>query len=203
MAEYCVRFENRAEGVWTLVVFVVLTDSPGLQSVSWQQATAPENGASVLRWQPDLGAAIADYQQEGGEGVYSAFQVLPAFPGSVWDVLFLEEVQQLVLSGDTTYRSQVLIRNRSGFKANPGIALAGSGAVYRRNVDSGHDTVFVTSWLSYRAALFREVEQGEDVRKPGPEVGPVPINFPQGRTNATVTARLDNGQTVLKVVYGL
>lgn len=202
MAEYCVRFENRAEGVWTLALFVILRDSPGLQSVSWQQATAPENGSATLRWRPDLGAAIADYQQEGGEGVYSASQVLPAKPGSVWDVLFLEEVQQLVLSGDSTYSNQILIRNRSNLQANPGMALSGAGAVYRRNVDSGHDTVFVTSWISYQAALFREIEPGADVRKPGPAVGPVPVNFPQGRTSATVTARLDNGQTVLKVTYG-
>ncbi|WP_437923040.1 hypothetical protein WMF37_28900 [Sorangium sp. So ce291] len=198
MSNYYVDFNNNTLQTWTMGVYQVLPDSPGLDSVSWKQSTAPTQGSTGVSWSISYNAALADYQQAGGIGVYKASQVLAAELGTSWDIVFEDNVQQLIKSGTTT-AGQILINNRSNRLANPGIGMDGQGSVYKNGVASGASGQFVVT-PTYWAGLFNQVELGEVISS-NVIVGPFEVTYPSGMNVATLDARMDGESIVVDISY--
>mgnify|MGYP006157638417 CR=1 FL=1 len=97
MTTYNIDFDNETPDTWTLCVYQELPDSPGLDSVSWKQTTVPKNGTSGVQWNIQYLAALANYKQDGGKGVYKASQKLDTDLGKKWKCEFKDAVQQLIL----------------------------------------------------------------------------------------------------------
>jgi hypothetical protein len=144
--------------------------------------------------------ALADYSQDGGKGVYTASQILGADLGTVWDVVFQDNVQQLVPSSGPVQPDQILINNKSSRIANPGIGMSGAGSVFKRNVNGGASAQFEVT-PTYFVGLFNDVERGEVISS-NDIVGPLTLQYPSGFTSATLTATLDGSNVVLDLTYG-
>ena len=199
MANYFANFQNNTDRTWAMAVYQTLPNSIGLDSVSWQQTTVPQSGYSGVSWEVFYNAAIANYAQTGGIGVYTASQILDADLGTAWDIVFEDNVQQLKAAGSAPEPSQILINNESGIVANPGIGMSGAGSVYKQDVLSGSSAQFEVT-PTYWAGLFNDVVLGEVISS-NVIVGPVQLQYPSGTNDATITADLDGDNIVLTVSY--
>jgi hypothetical protein len=200
MASYSVNFSNQTDRVWTMAVYQTIPNSIGLESVSWQQSTAPRGGFTGVKWQVNYNVALADYSQDGGKGVYTASQVLTATLGSVWNIIFDQNVQQLVPGSGTAQPNQILINNQSNRIANPGIGMSGQGSVYKRDMQGGASAQFEVT-PTYFVGLFNDVQRGEVISS-NVIVGPLTLQYPTGFTSATLTATLDGANIILDLSYG-
>lgn len=200
MASYSVNFSNQTDRVWTMSVYQTLPNSIGLNSVSWQQSTAPRGGFTGVKWQVNYNVALADYAQDGGKGVFTASQVLTASLGSVWNIVFDQNVQQLKLGTGTVQPNQILINNQSNRIANPGIGMSGQGSVYKRDMQGGASAQFEVT-PTYYVGLFNDVQRGEVISS-NVIVGPLTLQYPTGFTSAKLTATMDGANIVLDLSYG-
>jgi hypothetical protein len=180
-------------------VYQELPNSIGLDSVSWQQSTAPPGGFTGVQWNVSYNVALADYSQDGGKGVYTSSQILTANLGTAWNVIFDQSVQQLVPAGNAQ-PGQIIINNQSNRIANPGIGMSGQGSVFKRGVQSGASAQFEVT-PTYFVGLFNDVERGEVISS-NVIVGPLTITYPTGFTTAQLTATLDGHSIVLDLSYG-
>ncbi|KAB7704680.1 hypothetical protein GBN32_17375 [Plesiomonas shigelloides] len=186
--EYSIDFQNDTPDTWTLCVYQTLPDSPGLDSVSWKQTTVPSSGESGVEWSISYLAAIVDYKQTGGKGVYKASQKKTTTLGEQWDVVFKDNVQQLIESGPTT-DGQLLINNKSGLLSNLAIGMDGSIALVKRNVYNENSAQFNVK-PKYWVALYSNLTQGEVIS--GNQLHePIEVVFGKGETNKKFIARID------------
>jgi hypothetical protein len=115
-----------------------------------------------------------------------------------WDIIFKDDVRQLVQSG-VVRSDHIVISNKSGLIACPGIGLSGSASVYKNNVWSGMNTLFVPT-LTYWVGLFSELAPG-DVIADNVVVGPLQLNFPTNVTQALLTASIEGQTLTLDLSY--
>src|SRR5215213_5598783 len=127
MPDYRVNFVNQTSAIWTMAVYQTLPSSVGLDSVAWKQSTAPQGGRTGVQWTTIFNVALADYEQLGGLGVYVASQLLTTLLGKRWEVVFEQNVQHLKPAEGSVEPDQVLILNKSGYLANIGMGMEGSG----------------------------------------------------------------------------
>ncbi len=200
MARYNVNFSNETYHTWTMGVYQTLPSSPGLDSVSWQQTTVPQSGISGVRWDETHDVAIADYQQTGGIGVYSASQRLRTDVGTAWDIEFEEGVQQLKPAGSAPQADMILVTNKSSMSANPGIGMSGYGSVFKRGLLSGANAQFVMT-PTYWVALFNQLVLGEVIGS-NVTAGPLELQYPPGLTTARLTASIEGQRLDLTLTYG-
>ncbi|WP_410953453.1 hypothetical protein [Pseudomonas sp. S1(2024)] len=197
--DYYVDFDNQTNDTWTLAVYQTLPSSVGLDSVSWKQTTVPTQGYSGVEWTIDYNVVIANYRQVGGVGVYKASQTLSTQLGSVWDCVFKDNVQQLVLGSGSAPADSIQINNKSNLPANLGIGMSGQGSVFKPDVvGSGQAQFKVTP--TYYLGLFQKVQLGEVISS-NVVVGPREIKFPSGMNCATATARMDGANIKLTITY--
>ena len=200
MSTYYCNFDNQTNDTWSMAVYQTLPNSIGLDSVSWKQTTAPKGGRTGVNWEIAYDVALADYQQEGGIGVYTANQVLSANLGTAWNIVFKDNVQQLEAAGQAPSESQIIIHNKSNRLANPGIGMSGAGSVFKRNVNSGADAQFEVT-PTYWIGLFNNVVLGEVISS-NVIVGPFKLQYPSGFNSATLSAWLDGANIMTKLTYG-
>ncbi len=188
MEKYYVNFQNDSDRTWTMAVYQKLPGSVGLDTVAWKKTAVPPSGYSGVTWNLIYNVAIADYRQLAPLGVYTASQVLETSLGTEWDIVFDQGVQQLVPVGtlDGELGDHILINNRSGLTANPGIGMSGRGAAFKRDVLSNASAQFKVTPVYY-AALFRNVELGEVISS-NVEVGPIKLTFNAGANVANICA---------------
>ena len=197
--DYYVDFDNQTFDTWTLAVYQTLPNSVGLDSVSWKQTTVPTQGFSGVQWTIDYNVVIANYRQVGGAGAYKASQTLSTQLGTVWDCVFKDNVQQLVLGSGSVPSDSILINNNSNLPANLGIGMSGQGSVFKQDVvGSGKAQFKVTP--TYYLGLFQQVQLGEVISS-NVVVGPELIQFPSGMNCATATARMDGANIKLTITY--
>jgi len=200
MPDYRVNFVNQTSAIWTMAVYQTLPSSVGLDSVAWKQSTAPQGGRTGVQWTTIFNVALADYEQLGGLGVYVASQLLTTLLGKRWEVVFEQNVQHLKPAEGSVEPDQVLILNKSGYLANIGIGMDGSGSVFKRDVVSRGNAQFKVT-PTYWVALFNQVTLGE-VISGNVIVGPLEVKYPSGMTSATLTALMDGNNIVLDLKYG-
>ncbi len=198
--QYFCNFRNETTQTWAMAVYQTLPNSVGLDSVSWKQTTVPQSGYSGVSWEVDYNVAIADYQQTGGIGVYTASQTLDTLLGKEWNCVYKDNVQQLESAGNAPQGNQILINNLSDRLANLGIGMSGQGSVYKQDVLSGATAQFTVT-PTYWAGLFNQVVLGEVISS-NVTVGPLELVFPGGLNAATLIATLDGSTINLKVEYG-
>lgn len=200
MTTYTCNFSNQTTDTWTMAVYQTIPSSIGLQSVSWQQSTAPQSGQTGVQWQVDYNVALGGYVQNGGIGVYTATQTLPANLGDIWQAVFQDGVQQLVYVGPGANENQINIENNSNNFANLGIGMSGQASVYQYQVDSGATAQFEIT-PTYWVGLFNSLELGEVISS-NVAVGPLTLQYPSGLTSATLTATLSGSVVTLALSYG-
>ncbi len=201
MASYTVNFTNSTTQTWTMGVYQTLPSAPGLDSVSWQQTSVPQSGFSGVKWDVNYDVAIADYQQTGGIGVYTASQTITEIElGTAWDIVFKDNVQQLEAAGSAPQNDMIVVNNNSNLKANPGIGMSGQGSVFKQGVLSGASAQFVVE-PTYWVALFNQLVLGEVISS-NVIVGPLKVQYPSGLTAAHLTASIDGQKIVLDLTYG-
>ncbi len=198
MATFYCDFSNQTTKTWTMCVYQTLPDSIGLDSVAWKQTTVPHSGFSGVTWDETYNVAIANYQQTGGIGVYTAAQTLSTELGTSWDIVFKDGVQQLVSSGTTT-PGQIIINNKSNELANPGIGMSGQGSVYKNNALSGSSAQFKVT-PTYWVGLFNSLQLGEVISS-NVIVGPFQLTYNQGMTRAIVTATESGSSINVDIKY--
>lgn len=192
-----VTFENKTNSVWIMAVFQTLPFSSGLDSVSWKQVTVAGNGSNSVSWTGTTNAVIASY--DAARRLYKPTQTLGAAVGSAWKIVYESGIQQLRENGQAPISTQIKISNESGLLANPGFGMDNSGAVYQRDLRSGTAVTFDMP-SAFMVGLFSSIQQGEVIQQInakilGVTVGPWPLEFPDGKDNATLTAWID-GQTL-------
>jgi hypothetical protein len=188
MDKYYVDFNNLTDRTWSMAVYQTIPNSIGLDSVAWKLSTVPTHGFSGVDWVVDYNVALAEYRQDAPLGVYCASQALTTHLGYEWDIIYKDGVQQLSLvqALSPELQDHILINNKSGLEANPGIGMAGMGSVYKRNVLSNASAQFKVT-PTYWVGLFRDVQRGEVISS-NVEVGPIKLQFAEGSNVATVTA---------------
>src|SRR5947209_1720515 len=181
MARYTVNFKNNTDSVWTMSVYQLIPSNTHLDSVSWLQATAPPygNGTPPVSWDITYNVVLGSYSWQEDTDCYSVSQIFPCDTGTTWDIIFKDNVKQLVQSG-VVKSDHIVINNKSGLLANPGVGMSGYASVYSNNVLSGVSTLFVAS-PSYWVGLFNEVSPG-DVIADNIVPGPLQLNFPTNLT---------------------
>lgn len=199
MTTYFVDFNNNTNETWTLAVYQELPISLGLESVAWKSSAAPKKGQTGVKWQIDYLVALGNYAQDRGIGVYKATQLLPAELGTTWEVVYEDGVQQLKRTGKPADSKQIIIKNNSSRKANPGIGMDGSAAVYKRDVVGTSEAQFLVT-PTYYFGLFNKVELGEVISS-NVIVGPKKLTFEGGQNVATVTADMKGEDLALNVEY--
>ncbi len=201
MEKFYVNFENKSDRTWSMAVYQTLPNSVGLDSVAWKMSTVPTGGSSGVEWALNYNVALADYQQDTPLGVYKASQTLSADLGYEWDIVYIDGCQQLVmvkaLSSDL--QDHIVINNKSGLEANPGIGMSGQGSVFKRNVLSNASAQFKVT-PTYWIGLFRDVKLGEVISS-NVEYGPFKIKFSGGVNCATITAERDADSIESNIVY--
>ncbi|MEH1780072.1 MAG: hypothetical protein V7L26_13310 [Nostoc sp.] len=198
MANYYVDFENQTDRTWTMVVYQTLPDSIGLESVAWKKTTTPQRGSSGVKWGIDYLVSIADYKQEEGIGVYKSSQKLPAKLGSKWEIVYEEGVQQLKQAG-SGLDGYITIINKSKLKANPGVGMFESPAVYKKNVLSDSSAQFKVT-PTYYVSIFNDLELGTVISS-NVIVDPIEVKFPSGMNKGVLTAKLDGESLKLDLKY--
>ena len=197
MTTYNIDFDNETPDTWTLCVYQELPDSPGLDSVSWKQTTVPKNGTSGVQWNIQYLAALANYKQDGGKGVYKASQKLDTDLGKKWKCEFKDAVQQLYSDGDTTI-GQLLITNQSGKLANLAIGMDGDIALVKSDVYSGNSAQFTVK-PKYYVALFSNLVQGEIIS--GNQIhGPIEVVFDGGQISKEYVAKIEGATFIFEEV---
>lgn len=198
---YC-NFVNQTGRTWIMGVYQKLPSTPGLDSVSWLQSSAPNGGTTGVDWDVSFNVALGNYQQTAGKSVYKSAQVLPANLGTVWDVIVGPGgTQQLVKDTSGTFTpedDEILILNQSGLLANPGIGMSGQGSVYKNAVLSNSNAEFVVT-PTYWVSLFDEVELG-DVISSAVMVAPKELKF-VGFNTANLTASVQGATLQLSLTY--
>ncbi|MFH1912959.1 MAG: hypothetical protein ABIK45_01615 [Pseudomonadota bacterium] len=188
MDKYYVNFDNDTDRTWSLAVYQTLPSSIGLDSVAWKLSTVPRSGSSGVFWEVSYNVALASYRQDTPLGVYYSSQALDTHLGFEWDIVYRDGVQQLELvqSLPVGLEDHILINNKSGLEANPGIGMSGTGSVFKRNVLSNSAAQFKVT-PTYWVGLFRDVQLGEVISS-NVEVGPIKLAFAEGSNVATVSA---------------
>lgn len=197
MTTYSIDFDNETSDTWTFCVYQTLPNSPGLDSVSWKQTTVPRQGVSGVQWDIQYLAAIANYKQIGGKGVYRASQQLETDLGAKWDCVFRDDVQQLEKAGTTT-AGQLEIANKSAKLANLAIGMDGDIALVKSDVYSGNSAQFTVK-PKYFVALFSDLERGEIIS--GNQIhGPIEVVFDGGQTDKHFVAKIEGATFVFEEV---
>lgn len=201
MEAYYVNFENDSDRTWTMAIYQKFPDSPGLDTVAWKLTSVPQQGFSGVTWNVSYNAALAAYHQIKPLGVYTASQALEARLGTEWDIVFDEGVQQLNYVGTLPENlgDHILINNRSGLTANPGVGMAGVGSAFKRDVLDNASAQFKVTPVYY-AALFRDVQLGEVISS-NIEVGPVKLTFNAGANVANIRATREGDSLILTSSY--
>jgi len=188
MDMYYVDFNNMTGRTWTMAVYQTIPNSIGLDSVAWKRTAVPTSGNSGVFWEASYNVAISDYLQDTPMGVYKASQAMATELGYEWDIVYIDGVQQLKLVQALSPDKQeyVVINNKSGLVANPGIGMAGVGSVFKRSVLSNASAQFKVV-PTYWVGLFRDVQIGEVISS-NIEVGPIELQFAEGSNVATIDA---------------
>jgi rhizosphere induced protein len=195
MTQYTVNFKNNTDSVWTMSLYQLIPSNANLDSVSWQQTTAPPhgNGSPPISWDSTYNVVLGTCSQQEATDCYHVSQILQCDLGTSWDIIFKDNVKQLVQSG-VVRSDHIVINNKSGLIANPGIGMSGYPSVYNNNVLSGISTLFIAN-PSYWVGLFNELSPG-DVIADNIIAGPLQLNFSTNITQALLTANI-TGQTLL------
>ena len=201
MQKYYVNFDNKTDRTWNMAVYQTLPDSIGLDSVAWKLAAAPPSGTTGVMWELQYNVALADYRQESTLGVYKGNQALITDLGYEWEIVYKDGVQQLqkVQALPSDIGDHILISNRSGLEANPGIGMSGVGSVYKRNVLSNASAQFKVT-PTYWVGLFRDVQLGAVISS-NVEVGPIKLQFAEGSNVATVVASREGDSIEYETSY--
>lgn len=203
-----ITFDNQTDRVWTMVVYQTLPRSTDLDSVSWQQVTVANSGGGTVSWTNTLNAVIAGYTATGGTQLYKASQLLDATSGSAWKIVFESGIQQLQPDGRAPLATQIQIANVSGRLANPGLGMAGKGAVYQQGLPSGLKVLFETSPLFW-VALFESIQPGEVITRGSDRkmsflttmAGPWALKYPPGQNSATLKAWIEGSSFQASLDY--
>ncbi|HEX4862433.1 MAG TPA: hypothetical protein VFV02_00075, partial [Acidimicrobiales bacterium] len=130
-----------------------------------------------------------------------ASQILLAALGTQWMIMFADGTQRLFPDGDAPSPDQIIIKNRSGSLANPGIGMDGSAAFYVPDVRSDVNFAFsVPPAPIYYAALFQNIELGEVIGS-NVDVGPFELTFSEGADKVTLTAEEADGSIDVTLTY--
>lgn len=188
MSNYYVDFKNTTDRTWSMAVYQTIPNSIGLDSVAWKLSTVPQSGFSGVTWEENYNVALAEYRQDAPLGVYYSSQAMDTNIGYEWDIVYKHGVQQLELvqALPQDLKDHILINNKSGLEAHPGIGMAGMGSVFKRNVLSNASAQFKVT-PTYWVGLFRDVQLGEVISS-NVEVGPMKLSFAEGSNVATIEA---------------
>jgi len=79
MTAFSVKFVNKTQTVWTMVVTITLPGGNGLQSVAFQQVRAPgNNGSGTVRFDDQLCVCLGSHSGTGSSRVYETTLTNPA-----------------------------------------------------------------------------------------------------------------------------
>jgi len=189
MVKYYVNFENETDRTWSMAIYQTIPNSIGLDSVAWKLTTVPQSGLSGVAWEVDYNVALANYRQDTPLGVYHASQTMGSHLGTEWDIVYRDGVQQLKLVGELglDLEDHILINNKSGLTASPGIGMSRAGSVFKRDILSNASAQFKVQ-PTYWAGLVRDVRLGEVISS-NIEVGPIKLSFAEGANVATINAK--------------
>ena len=197
---YFCDFQNETPETWKFCVYQTLPSSVGLQSVAWKQTTVPRSGESGVEWNISYLAAIVDYRQMGGKGVYKATQKLSTELGKHWVAKLEDDAQQLFEEGEADQRDQILISNKSGLKADLAIGMDGDVSMVKAGVYDGNKAQFIIE-PTYWVALFTDLEKGEVIS--GNQIhGPIQVKFLGGATQLKFRAKIENETFIFEQVGG-
>ena len=184
-----------------MCIYQHIPSNTDLDSVSWQQTTAPPsgNGSPPVSWDSIYNVVLGSYSRQDDTDSYHVSQIFQCDLGTSWDIIFKNNVKQLVQSGFAG-SNHVVINNKSGFVANPGFGMSGRASVYKNNVLSGVSTLFVAS-PSYWVGLFNKLSPG-DVIADHIVAGPLHLQFPTSIAQALLTANIDGQALQLDLSYG-
>jgi hypothetical protein len=200
MIQYYVDFNNQLPNTWTMAVYQTLPDLVDLDSVSWKQTTVPPTNMGGVSWTTNYNVCIADYQQIRGIGVYTNSEILPAQLGTAWQVVWKDNIQQLVqVTAENVPPNFVVISNASNKLANLGIGMSGSATAFKRNVPGGVSVPFEVM-PTYYVGLFYKLILGEVIESIV-AIGPFELKFPNGTNKATLAAALDNSTVTVQISY--
>ena len=187
---YSLDFINDTPNTWVFSVYQTLPNSPALKSLSWKQTTVPRSGESGVKWGISYQAAVLNYKQDGGKGVYKASQRLDTSLGDAWNVVFQGGTQELIKAGSAPGKGQVIINNKTTRLADLGIGMDNDIALVQPQVYGGASANFEVE-PTYWVAMYKDVVKGEVIS--GAQVaGPIEVKFLNGATNLTFRAWLEN-----------
>jgi hypothetical protein len=199
MPRYSIAFRNETDRVFTMGVYQTLSGAVHVDSVSWLQVTVAPGAERAVEWFPPYDVVLGRYDQQGNRAIYEPVQLLPAEPGTAWEVVFENGVQQLRPAGQAR-GGRIALTNRSERAADVGIGQSNHASVYRRSLNSGATTDFAVSSASIYVGLFTNLSAGEIIAN-NVVAGPEAVSFGRTETQATLTASVRNQSIVLQLVY--
>jgi hypothetical protein len=200
---YTLNLQNQTPSVWTFVVFLVLPNSAGLDSVAWQLRTLPPStGKGSISWTDDYCVAIATRGSAGGFTVFSDTQTQPAAANTAWKIVDSSGVQEIVANGTALTPDTIQLLNSTSSLANGGFGAASLGAVFKGDLRGQESAVFVPQ-PQYFVMLADSMQQGQVITRgsriakatTSSIVGPVALNLSPAAATKSVTAVV-NGNTI-------
>lgn len=169
----------------------------GLDSVAWQMVIVPAHDSRGMSFNSKPLVSLADF----AENVYNATQVAPAELRSAWEIVSDKGVLRLRQTGSVPIPQEILISNASGRPATAGIGMTHMPSIYRRAALSNGESTSFKVTPDVFVGLFDTLVPGRVITRYNVDVGPLPLQYPAGRTNAELTANLVGGQSVLELTY--
>ncbi len=145
-----------------MAVYQTTPKSSGLDSVAWKMITVPKSEFGDVKCEVNDNVALADHRQTKLQGVYFATRVRPTTLGEEWKIEFEDGTRQLSRVGDLSpaLGDNIVIHNKSGLQASPGVGMNGNASVYKCNISNNAKVRFKVAPTDW-AGLFRNVELGE------------------------------------------
>jgi hypothetical protein len=193
---YTLNLQNQTPSVWTFVVFLVLPNSAGLDSVAWQLRTLPRStGKGSITWTDDYCVAIATRGTAGGFTVFSDTQTQPAAANSAWKIVESAGVEEIVSNGLPLTPDTIQLLNSTSALANGGFGAASLGAVFKGDLRGQESAVFVPQ-PQYYVLLADSMQQGQVITRgisakttaTSAIVGPVALNLSPAAATKSVVA---------------
>jgi hypothetical protein len=148
MTQNVLIFNNQTVAPVQFILYLSDPQQAVQTAVVWQQMFAPPKVPAPLTWTDDWSATFATFADD----ILTPVELKPTFAGQRWQIALVDEQQQLLEAGGAP-PDYVEIANTSGKRANAGIGLSGSGAVYVRDLLSNAMAGFKLTSLDYWVAL--------------------------------------------------
>ena len=198
--QYEIQFKNSTNSAYHFGVYQDYPQSPGLQSLVWQERGLGPNSVNKVTWKMQYGVAIAAWDEN--EKAYSGLQIVNASLGSAYQVTLLEgsipSIDPTPLETEGLSRlsaDQIKLHNNTNKTFDLGFSVDGSLITATRS--TGNQWANFIAHPVYYVALYKSVKLGNLVDS-DLQVGPVRIEFTDGNQRALVECYTENGRDNLR-----